>query len=93
MGPVVVADVLVDVLPADALLDEAGAAVAALDSVGAVGASAVVAGLGGLDAPSGDFWVSMPKPRITAAMMIATTANPNHRERFTEPRFEPITRL
>jgi hypothetical protein len=35
----------------------------------------------------------MPKPRITAATMIATTANPNHRERFTEPRYKPITRL
>ena len=90
IGPVASGDAPVDAPLAEALLDSAGAVVAALDSVGAV---VVAAALGGLDALSGDFWVLMPKPRITAAMMIATTANPSHRERFTEPRFEPITRL
>jgi hypothetical protein len=33
----------------------------------------------------------MPKLRITAATMIATTANPTHRERFTEPLNRPVT--
>jgi hypothetical protein len=93
MGLVVVGDVFADALPAEALPDAAGAVVVALDpAVGEAGV-VVVAALGGLGALSGDFWVSMPKPRITAATMVATTANPNHRERFTEPRFEPLTRL
>jgi hypothetical protein len=65
------------------------AAVPVLDPVAAVEAVAAGAELGWFAAPSEGFWVLMPKPRITAAMMIATTANPSHRERFTEPRNRP----
>jgi hypothetical protein len=35
----------------------------------------------------------MPKPRITATTMIATTANASQEERFTEPRNKPVTSL
>ena len=75
-------------LPA-AAPDVVGAAPPVSDAVGVVEAVGVAAGLGGVDTLSEDFWVLMPKPRITAAMMIATTANPNQRERFTEPRYRP----
>jgi hypothetical protein len=74
------------------LLAEEASAVAAvpvLDPVAVVEAVAVGAELGWFAALSEGFWVLMPKPRITAATMIATTANPSHRERFTEPRKRP----
>jgi hypothetical protein len=73
------------------------AGTSALDPVAVV--EAVVPALvvavesGWFDALSEDFWVLMPKPRITAAMMIATTANPTQRERFTEPRNRLVTGL
>jgi hypothetical protein len=92
MGVAVVGDALFDALLPEESEDVAGAAVVALDPAAAVGA-VVVAAAFGLDALSEDFWVLMPKPRITAATMIATTANPSHRERFTEPRYRPITGL
>ena len=73
------------------------AGASALDPVAAVEAVVpalvVAAGAGWVDALSEDFWVLMPKPRITAAMMIATTANPTQRERFTEPRNRFVTGL
>lgn len=90
MAAVVVgADALVESPLPVAAPDVAGAALPALDAVDVVEMVDVVAALGGVDALSEDFWVLMPKPRITAAMMIATTANPNQRERFTEPRYRP----
>jgi hypothetical protein len=76
------------------LLLAAGAAVgaSALDPEVAVD-EAVVAGvaLGWLAVLSEGLGVLLPKPRITAATMIATTANPSQRERFTEPRNRPVT--
>jgi hypothetical protein len=71
----------------------AGAPVPVAESPASVEAVVVAAGAGWFDARSGDFWVLMPKPRITATTMIATTANASQEERFTEPRNKPVTSL
>jgi hypothetical protein len=89
VAAVVGADALVESPLPVATPDVAGAVLPGSDAVDVVEAVGVVTALAGLDALSEDFWVLMPKPRITAAMMIATTANPNQRERFTEPRYRP----
>ena len=61
----------------------AGAPVPVAEPPASVEAVVVAAGAGRFDALSGDFWVLMPKPRITATTMIATTANASQEERFT----------
>jgi len=86
-SPLVVAAVVEE--PAEV----AGAPVPVAEPPASVEAVVFAAGAGWSDARSGDFWVLMPKPRITAATMIATTANPSQEERFTEPRNRPVTSL
>jgi len=90
-GAVVADDALVVAPPEET--EATGASLLALDPLAAsAAAGAGAAAVGGLVELSDDFCVLRPKPRITAAMMTATTAKPSQRERFTEPRNRPVIR-
>ena len=90
---VAVAAALFDPPLTEGAVAPAGAPAPLLDPAGTVEAVVAGAALGWVVALSRGFWLLLPKPRTTAATMIATTATPSHTERFTEPRNRPVACL